>query len=65
MGHHRRAGPGGAHILFLLVGRLHCPLPCTSSQVPHTVLNLKEPLFVGGPLISASWPGSCCAVLWL
>ena len=30
------------------MGRLHCPLPCTSPQVPHTVLNLKEPLFVGG-----------------
>ena len=34
--------------MFLLVGRLHCPLPCNSPQVPHTVLNLKEPLFVGG-----------------
>ena len=31
------------------VGGLHSPSPCrTSPQVPHTVLNLKEPLYVGG-----------------
>lgn len=48
MGHHRRAGLG--------VGLTSCScwwvgfcLPCTSPQVPHTVLSLKEPLFVGGP----------------
>lgn len=28
--------------------RLHSPSPGVSPQVPHTVLNLKEPLYVGG-----------------
>lgn len=27
------------------------------SPVPHTVLNLKEPLMWGAPLISVGWPG--------
>lgn len=46
MGHHRRAGPGLglASCSCWWVG-FTAPYP---AQVPHTVLNLKEPLFVGG-----------------
>lgn len=49
MGHHRGTGPGLGLELFLPGGWAPHPSPrCTSPQVPHTVLNLKEPLYVGG-----------------